>query len=235
MQNQPFQSKQSLWRRFRSCSKRKQLALGCGVPLVILFLGMCTCSRVFPVTNTQASVTTQPTDTPTQNIQSEMPTATPISTPTNVPIKVPATATPISTPTDVPTQVPPTVNSKSVVATDGTPMLRGKQSDFYGKYGTPNNTNGNDAFWNLNSDGSLMLDARDTGNGNVGYLSVSTPEDWNNQKIKEFCLTFAPQNYSVDTVAPVVSDDTTVYDSTSGKFAIHVGYTLCQMNTIGDS
>ncbi len=127
-------------------------------------------------------------------------------------------------------------NFQNVNPTHGTPTLDGHISDFFGKYGKPSTTNGKDSMWLLNSDGSLALDARDTGKGVVGYVSISIPDSWSKQKAQAFCLAFAPHNYTTyKTSLSTNTGDLYVYNSPSGRFALHVspGYPLyCFMNSI---
>ena len=127
-------------------------------------------------------------------------------------------------------------NVQNVRPTHGTPVLDGRISDFIGAYGKPSTTNGRDSMWLLNSDGSLSLDARDTGNGVVGYVSLSIPDGWSKQRAQAFCLTFAPRNSTPSkTTVSASTVDVYIYNSPSGKFALHVspGYPLyCVMNTL---
>lgn len=129
-------------------------------------------------------------------------------------------------------------NLQNVKPTHGTPALYGQISDFIGTYGKPSTTNGKDSMWLLNADGSLSLDARNTGRGVVGYLSISIPNSWSKQKAKAYCLTFAPHNYTSDqTSIPNNSGNLFVYNSPSGRFALHIssGYPLyCYMDNVSN-
>lgn len=138
--------------------------------------------------------------------------------------------------TAAPTQKPnPSPTTSAMAVTHGTPHLGGAISDFYGKYGNPINMTskpaGNDALWELNADGSLSLVARNTGGGTVGYLALTTP-DWGAEKIKETCLQFAPSDYTLDPTSPQGSYDPIVYNSPSGKFALHIEFDSCWANTL---
>jgi hypothetical protein len=144
-----------------------------------------------------------------------------------------ATDTPAPTNTPQPTDTPkPQATTQALVITHGSPHLRGPQSDFWGKYGTPLSINGSNDSWTLNQDYSLSVTARDTAGGTVGYLSITTPDGWNLQKIEDFCLSFAPQSYTVDPTSPPGVYNPIVFDSPDGKFAIHIQTAYCSMNTI---
>lgn len=125
-------------------------------------------------------------------------------------------------------------NLQNVKPTHGTPVLYGQISDFIGTYGKPSTTNGKDSMWILNADGSLSLEARNTGRGVIGYLSISIPNSWSEQKAMAYCLTFAPRNYvQVRTSIPDNSGSLFVYNSPSGRFALQIssGYPLyCYMD-----
>jgi hypothetical protein len=127
-------------------------------------------------------------------------------------------------------------NLQNVKPTHGTPVLYGQISDFIGTYGRPSTTNGKDSMWLLNADGSLSLEARNTGRGVVGYLSISIPDSWSEQKAKAYCLAFAPHNYiPVQTSISDNSGSLFVYNSPSGRFTLHIssGYPLyCYMDSI---
>ena len=129
-------------------------------------------------------------------------------------------------------------NLQNVKPTHGTPVLFGQISDFIGTYGKPSTTNGKDSMWILNADGSLSLEARNTGRGVVGYLSISIPNTWSEQKAMAYCLTFAPRNYvQVQTSIPDNSGSLFVHNSPSGRFALHIssGYPLyCYMDTVSN-
>jgi hypothetical protein len=129
-------------------------------------------------------------------------------------------------------------NLQNVKPTHGTPALYRQISDFIGTYGKPSTTNGKDSMWLLNMDGSLSLEARNTGRGVVGYLSISIPNSWSMQKAKSYCLTFAPHNYTlVQTSNPDNSGNLFVYNSPSGRFALHIssGYPLyCYMDNVSN-
>jgi hypothetical protein len=151
--------------------------------------------------------------------------------------RIPANAEqPTSQSTPVDTSKTTAGNLKNIKPTHGTPTFEGHISDFFGKYGTPSMTNGKDMVWLLSSDGGLSLDARDTGGGVVGYLSVTTPDSWSKQEVQAYCLGFAPHDYTLDkTSIPKNSSGLYVYDSPNGKFAFHVssGYPqYCYMNTL---
>jgi hypothetical protein len=129
-------------------------------------------------------------------------------------------------------------NPKNIKPTHGTAALYGQISDFIGTYGKPSTTNGKDSMWLLNTDGSLSLDARNTGRGVVGYVSISIPSSWSMQKAKAYCLAFAPHNYTpFQTSTPDNSGNLFVYNSPSGRFALHIssGYPLyCYMDTVSN-
>jgi len=140
-------------------------------------------------------------------------------------------------------QITPAVTSttaaeklQNVIPTRGTPVLYGQISDFVGTYGKPSTTNGKDSMWLLNVDGSLSLEARNTARGVVGYLSISIPNSWSMQKAKAYCLAFAPHNYTLDqTSVSNNSGSLFVYNSSSGRFALHIssGYPLyCYMDNV---
>lgn len=136
-----------------------------------------------------------------------------------------------STPVDQPTT--PDENFGAIKPTHGTPFIGGQISDFLGKYGTPATINQNDASWFLNADGSLILVARDTGGGKVEYLALVTPDNWSQQQIQTYCLGFAPAEYTYDHSSdPYNAQGLYVYNSPSGKFAIHLGQANCWMNPI---
>ena len=145
---------------------------------------------------------------------------------------------PISQSTPASTSTTTSENLQNIKPTHGSPSLGGQISDFIGTYGRPSMTDGKDSMWLLNSEGSLSLDVRDTGRGVVGYLSVSTPGSWNLQKVQDYCLTFAPHNYTLNkTSNPANSSGLYVYNSPSGKFSLHVssGYPMyCYMNSISN-
>lgn len=144
-----------------------------------------------------------------------------------------ATQNPTLQSTSRPTPKPTVQPTKGLAVTHGTPFIGGPISDFFGKYGSPTNTNGNDAFWSLNSDESLTIDARDTGGGRVGYLAIVTPDNWSQQHIQSFALGFAPQEYTLDqTSIPYNASGLYVYDSPSIKFALHLSQGSCYMNTL---
>jgi hypothetical protein len=127
-------------------------------------------------------------------------------------------------------------NLQNIKPTHGTPTIAGQISDFFGTYGKPLTTNGRDTVWLLSSDGSLSLDARDTGRGAVGYLAVSAPPSWSKQKLQAFCLGFAPDNDILDKASmPNNTNGLYIYDSPSSKFALHVSSgtpNYCYMNTL---
>jgi hypothetical protein len=140
---------------------------------------------------------------------------------------------PTTQPTQAPTPTATPMGLSNVKPTHGVPEIGGPISDFFGKYGTPTRIDGTDAFWVLNQDGSLSLDARDTGGGNVGYIAAVTPYSWSNDQTKNFCLAFAPQGYSPDpTSIPYTANGPFVYDSPGGKFALHLSSGSCDMNTL---
>ena len=155
-----------------------------------------------------------------------------------------ATAAPTQLPThtqqptsqSTPVTTTTAANLQNTKPTHGTPTIAGHISDFYGTYGTPLTTNGKDTVWLLSSDGSLSLDARDTGRGIVGYLAVSAPPGWSKQKVQAFCLGFAPHHYTLNkTSMPNNTSSLYIYDSPSGKFALHVSSGFpryCSMNTL---
>jgi hypothetical protein len=160
----------------------------------------------------------------------ESPRAT--SAPTQIPTHTQQStsqSTPVTTTTTA-------ANLQNTKPTHGTPIIAGHISDFFGTYGTPLTTNGKDTVWLLSSDGGLSLDARDTGRGVVGYLAVSAPPGWSKQKVQAFCLGFAPHNYTLDkTSMPNNTSGLYIYDSPSGKFALHVSSgspKYCYMNTL---
>jgi hypothetical protein len=141
-------------------------------------------------------------------------------------------STPVTTSTSI------GANLQNIKPTHGTPTIAGQISDFFGTYGKPLTTNGRDTVWLLSSDGSLSLDARDTGRGVVGYLAVSAPPSWSKQKVQAFCLGFAPHNYFLDKTSMLNNTSGLYiydYDSPSGKFALHLssGSPLyCYINTL---
>src|SRR6266581_4167051 len=145
---------------------------------------------------------------------------------------------PISQSTPASTSTTTAEKLQNIKPTHGSPSLGGQISDFIGTYGRPSMTDGKDSMWLLNSEGSLSLDVRDTGRGVVGYLSISTPGSWNLQKVQDYCLTFAPHNFTLNkTSNPDNSSGLYVYDSPSGKFSLHVssGYPMyCYMNSISN-
>jgi hypothetical protein len=104
-------------------------------------------------------------------------------------------------------------------------------SDFYGKYGAPSTINDAGTYWNLNSEDSLFIQVRASDGTHVDYIGLSTP-DWSLQKIKDACLQYAPDGYTLNATSPPDTYNPIVYDSPSGIFAIHVQSGLCQMNTI---
>jgi hypothetical protein len=111
--------------------------------------------------------------------------------------------------TTVTTTTTTAANLQNRKPTHGTPTIAGHISNFFGTYGTPLMTNGKDTVWLLSSEEGLSLDARDTGNGVVGYLAVSAPPSWSKQKVQSFCLGFAPHDY--------VQDKTFTTNNTSGS------------------
>jgi len=145
---------------------------------------------------------------------------------------------PISQSTPASTSTTTSENLQNIKPTHGSPSLGGQISDFIGTYGRPSITGGKDLVWLLNSDGSLALDTRDTGRGVVGYVSISTPDSWSRQKVQDYCLAFAPHDYTLDkTSNPDNSSGLYVYDSPSGKFSLHVssGYPMyCYMSSISN-
>lgn len=132
-----------------------------------------------------------------------------------------------------PTRAKPTPYSTKPAITHGQPGIGGPISDFFGKYGSPSSTNGNDAVWLLNQDGSLLLDARNTGAGRVGYLSLTVPDSWSSDQTKTYCLSFAPPAYTLDPSSqPFNAQGLFVYNSPAGKFALHLQTASCWMNTL---
>ena len=127
---------------------------------------------------------------------------------------------------------------KNIKPTHGTPTLYGQISDFIGTYGKPSTTNGKDSMWLLNAEGSLSLEARNSGRGVVVYLSISIPNSWNMQKAKAYCLALAPHNYTLyQTSTPNNSGNLFVYNSPSGRFALYIssGYPLyCYMDNVSN-
>ena len=189
---------------------RKRLWLIIGVVVVVLVLASAIGLHGTNVSTTESPGTTAaPTQLPAHTQQST------------------SQSTPVTTAT--------AANLQNTKPTHGTPTIAGHISDFYGTYGTPLTTNGKDTLWLLSSDGSLSLDARDTGRGVVGYLAVSAPPDWSKQKVQAFCLGFAPHHYTLDkTALPNNTSGLYIYDSPSGKFALHVSSGFpryCYMNT----
>ena len=155
------------------------------------------------------------------------------------PTQAPAQAEqPISQSTPASTSTTTAENLQNIKPTHGSPSLGGQISDFIGTYGRPSMTDGKDSMWLLNSDGSLALDTRVTGRGVVGYVSISTPDSWSRQKVQDYCLAFAPHDYTLDkTSNPDNSSGLYVYDSPSGKFSLHVssGYPMyCYMSSISN-
>jgi hypothetical protein len=191
---------------------RKRLWLMIAVVVVVLVLASAIGLHGTNVSTTKSSgATAAPTQIPTHTQQST------------------SQSTPVTTTTTA-------ANLQNTKPTHGTPRIAGHISDFYGTYGTPLTTNGKDTLWLLSSDGSLSLDARDTGRGVVGYLAVSAPPSWSKQKVQAFCLGFAPHNYTLDkTALPNYTSGLYIYDSPSGKFALHVSSGFpryCYMNTL---
>jgi len=192
---------------------RKRLWLIIAVVVVVLVLASAIGLHGTNVSTTKSpGATAAPTQLPAQTQQST------------------SQSTPVTTTTTT------AANLQNTKPTHGTPTIAGHISDFYGTYGTPLTTNGKDTVWLLSSDGSLSLDARDTGRGVVGYLAVSAPPSWSKQKVQAFCLGFAPHHYTLDkTALPNNTSDLYIYDSPSGKFALHVSSGFpryCSMNTL---
>lgn len=81
----------------------------------------------------------------------------------------------------------------AIKPTHGTPRLGSLISDFYGKYGKPNNQGiGNSETWLVGSDQSIILNAGPDSKGRVTQVGITGPDTWNRLKTENYCDSFLP-------------------------------------------
>ena len=138
-----------------------------------------------------------------------------------------ATQQPTSKPTPKPTVQP----TKALAVTHGTPRIGGPMSDFYGKYGHPNNQGSvpGSETWILNDQNQTIIDAAPNAGGIVDYVNITNGTAWNNQQMQSYCEQFMPSDASqFNQDGPYID-----YHSSVGEIVMELGQASCVITIAG--
>jgi len=136
------------------------------------------------------------------------------------------TSTATSQSTTAPTTQPTTASSANGV-TNGTPHIGGPMSDFYGKYGQPNNQGiGTSETWIVDQQQTVLVNATPDANAQVAGVSVTTGANWSNTQMQQYCSQFLPADASAFNSV----SDLTDYHSSIGEVVMQLGASMCVLS-----
>jgi len=112
-------------------------------------------------------------------------------------------------------------------ATNGTPQIGGPISDFYGKYGQPNNEgNGGSETWIADQQQQTLVNASADANGRVTQVTLTSGANWSNDQTKQNCSQFLPPDASeFNTDGPYID-----YHSSIGEVVMQISQSSCVLS-----
>jgi hypothetical protein len=131
---------------------------------------------------------------------------------------------PTTAPTTKTTPKPTVQPTKGLAVTHGTPRIGGRISDFYGKYGQPNNQGiGNSETWLADQQQTVLVNASPNASGEVTYVSVTSSANWSNSQIMAYCSQFMPSDASKFNSDANYTD----YHSSIGEIVVQLAPASC--------